>query len=73
MTSPLLCDTINYIMKKVKPLIRKVRSKTNFDIYYTSSQWETKEIEGVTFIPVTKDVNTKQIHYLRKDNVEYVK
>ncbi len=60
-------------VKKVKPLIRKVRSKSNFDTYYTSSTWENKEIEGVTFIPVTKDVNSKQIHYLRKDNVEYVK
>jgi hypothetical protein len=60
-------------VNKVKPLFRKVRSKSNFDIYYTSSIWENKEIEGITFIPVTKDVNDKQIHYLRKDNVEYVK
>ena len=60
-------------VKKIKPLFRKVRSKSNFDIYYTSSIWENKEIEGITFIPVTKDANDKQIHYLRKDNVEYVK
>jgi hypothetical protein len=60
-------------VKKIKPLIRKVRSKSNFDVYYTSSTWENKEIEGVTFIPVTKNMNDKQIHYLRKDNVEYVK
>lgn len=64
-------------VKKIKPLIRKVRSKTNQDIYYTYSNWETKEIEGVTFIPVVKEMpdswKTQVVHYMRKDNVEYVK
>lgn len=63
-------------MKKVKPIIRKVRSKTNFDTYYTSSQWETKEIDGVTFIPVVKESDSKKLQHtfwLRKDNVEYMK
>lgn len=63
-------------MKKVKSIIRKVRSKTNLDIYYTHSNWETKEIDGVTFIPVVKEVDSKKLQYtfwLRKDNVEYVK
>jgi hypothetical protein len=62
--------------KKVKPLIRKVRSKSNLDIYYTYSNWETKEIEGVTFIPVVKESDPKKLQHtfwLRKDNVEYVK
>jgi hypothetical protein len=63
-------------VKKIKPLIRKVRSKTNLDIYYTYSNWETKEIEGVTFIPVVKENDSKKLQHtfwLRKDNVEYVK
>jgi hypothetical protein len=59
-----------------KAILKKVRSKTNSDIYYTYSNWETKEIEGITFIPVVKSSNNNEyqmIHYLRKDNVEYVK
>jgi len=63
-------------VKKIKPLIRKVRSKTNLDIYYTYSNWETKEIDGVTFIPVVKENDAKKLQHtfwLRKDNVEYVK
>jgi hypothetical protein len=61
---------------KIKPLLKKVRSKTNSDTYYTFSNWDTREIEGVTFIPVVKSVpsgETQVIHYMRKDNVEYVK
>ena len=30
-------------MKTVKPLLKKVRSKTNSDVYYTYSNWETKD------------------------------
>ena len=64
-------------MKTVKPLLKKVRSKTNSDIYYTYSNWATNEIDGVTFIPVVKSLpdSKKQqaIHYMRKDNMEYVK
>ena len=59
-----------------KSILKKVRSKTNPDIYYTYSNWETKEIEGITFIPVVKSFGKNEyqmIHYLRKDNVEYVK
>jgi hypothetical protein len=59
-----------------KAVLKKVRSKTNQDIYYTYSNWATNEIEGITFIPVFKDSETKStqvIYYMRKDNVEYVK
>ena len=59
-----------------KAILKKVRSKTNSDIYYTYSNWETKEIEGITFIPVVKSSSKNEnqvVHYLRKDNVEYVK
>jgi hypothetical protein len=59
-----------------KSILKKVRSKTNSDIYYTYSNWATNEIDGITFIPVVKGVpdgSTQVIHYMRKDNVEYVK
>ena len=59
-----------------KSILKKVRSKTNQDVYYTYSNWETKEIEGVTFIPVVKENDSKKLQHtfwLRKDNVEYVK
>ena len=63
-------------MKTVKPLLKKVRSKTNSNIYYTYSNWETREIEGVTFIPVVKQMpsdKTQVTFYMRKDNLEVVK
>ena len=66
----------NYIMKN-KPIIKKVRSKTNSEIYYTWSNWETKEIDGVTFIPVVRNppdgLKLQQTFYMRKENLEYVK
>jgi len=61
---------------KTKPILKKVRSKTNSDIYYTFSNWDTREIEGVTFIPVVKESPSEKLQHtfwLRKDNVEYVK
>lgn len=77
MTIPYIC-VILYTMKtvKIKPLLKKVRSKTNSDTYYTFSNWDTREIEGVTFIPVVKDLPSEKLQHtfwLRKDNVEYVK
>ena len=60
-----------------KPIMKKVRSKTNSDIYYTYSNWATNEIEGITFIPVVKEVpnqtKTQVVFYMRKDNVEFIK
>jgi hypothetical protein len=77
LTIPYIC-VILYTMKnvKIKPLLKKVRSKTNSDTYYTFSNWDTREIEGVTFIPVVKEVPSEKLQHtfwLRKDNVEYVK
>jgi hypothetical protein len=77
LTIPYTC-VILYVMKTVKnkPILKRVRSKTNSDIYYTFSNWEPKEIEGVTFIPVVKDLPSEKLQHtfwLRKDNVEYVK
>jgi len=66
----------NYIMKN-KPIIKKVRSKTNSEIYYTWSNWETKDIDGVTFIPVVRSrpdgSKLQQTFYMRKENLEFVK
>lgn len=59
-----------------KQTLRKVRSHTNHDIYYTYTHWETKEIDGVTFIPVVKNPpshQTQTLHYMRKDSLEYIK
>ena len=59
-----------------KPTLKKVRSKTNSDIYYTYSNWATNEIDGITFIPVVKSPSRTEnqvIHYMRKDNMEFVK
>jgi hypothetical protein len=57
--------------------LRKVRNKLNQeDVYYTYSNWEIKEIDGVKFLPVVKQSNhkaTQQIHYMKKDNMEYVR
>lgn len=57
--------------------LRKVRNKLNQeDVYYTYSNWEVKEIDGVKFLPVVKQSNPKalqQIHYMKKDNMEYVR
>ena len=57
--------------------LRKVRSKTNTDIYYTFENWDPQEIEGITFIPVVKDVpndlKLQQIFYMRKENLEFIK
>ena len=67
-------------MKKVihQPKLQKVRSRLNqTEVYFTYSHWELKEIDGVKFIPVVKSMpsheKTQQIHYMRKDNMEYVK
>jgi hypothetical protein len=62
-----------------KSILKKVRSKTNSDVYYTYSNWSTNEIDGVTFIPVVKSNpeiekgQTQILHYMRKDGLEYVK
>jgi hypothetical protein len=59
-------------MSKVKkdraPLI-KVRSKVNSDVYYTSSDFPQKDIEGKKFIGVKKTPTDKTLHYIVKDMV----
>jgi hypothetical protein len=60
-----------------KPKLQKVRVKANQDVYYTFSDWPTKEIEGVLFIGVNKFMpspdKTQTLHWMRKDSLEYIK
>jgi hypothetical protein len=63
---------------KIKPVLKKFRVRNGSgDIFYTYTHWAPHEIDGVTFIPVTKSVpsqtKTQQLHYLRKDSLESVK
>ena len=52
-------------------------NNANSDIYYTYSNWSTNEIDGITFIPVVKDIpdpkKNQVVHYMRKDNMEFIK
>jgi hypothetical protein len=62
----------------IKPTLKKFRVRNGSgDIFYTYTNWAPHEIDGVTFIPVTKTVpsqtKTQQLHYLRKDSLESVK
>jgi len=65
------------VKTKLPYLIRKVRNRLHHDeIYYTYTNWETKEIDGVQFIPVVKqpqEQKLQQIHYMKKDNMEFIK
>lgn len=55
--------------------MKKVRSKFNpNEIYYTLSDWGTKEVEGVTFIYVIKNIGVRETPKLmKKDSLEFVK
>ena len=61
-------------MKQRAP-IRKVRSKYNpNDMYYTSADWGTKEIDGVMFVSVIQNIGIREIpRWMRKDSLEFVK
>jgi hypothetical protein len=64
-------------MKPVKSTLQKVRARNGTDIFYTYSDWPTKDVDGTTFICVSKnnpqDNKTAPIHWMKKDNMEYVK
>jgi len=56
----------------------KVRNKFSLtEIYYTYSNWPSKDIDGITFLPVVKSYPTHEmtqtIHYMRKDSLEKTK
>jgi len=63
-------------MKMYNPI--KLRNKISLsEVYYTYSHWPSKDIDGVEFLSVVKQVpshsNTQTIHYMRKDSLEKVK
>jgi hypothetical protein len=64
--------------KSKLPQVIKVRNKLHLDeVWYTCTDWTLKDIEGVSFIPVVRNYpdmhKTQQIHYMKKDNMEYLK
>ena len=63
-------------MKKItqKPKLITVRNKLNPDEIYWSFPGETKDIDGVTFIPVIKNMGIRDTPFwMRKDSMEIVK
>ena len=59
-------------MKNQKQYIKKVRVKTTLENYYVCSP-ETKEIDGVTFVYVIKNIGLRETPKLmRKDSLEFI-
>ena len=63
-------------MKTDKPI--KMRNRiSQAEMYYTYAHWPSKDIDGVEFLPVVKQLptqsNTQSIHYMRKDSLEKVR
>jgi hypothetical protein len=63
-------------MKMYNPI--KLRNRiSQTEVYYTYSHWPSKQIDGVEFLPVVKQIpsqsNTQSIHYMRKDSLEKIK
>ncbi len=56
--------------KKSSAPLYRVRSKINQDIYFTSKDMPTKEIDGHTFIGVKKREKDKSIFFMKKENME---
>lgn len=55
----------------------KMRNKISLqEFYYTYPHWPMREIDGVSFLPVVKELPTDEkkptIHYVRKDSLEKV-
>ena len=65
----------NYIMRNnLKHQIRKVRVRATSEVYYTDTAWEAKEIDGIKFIPVIKNIGIRETPKLmRKDTLEFLK
>jgi hypothetical protein len=61
-------------LKKPQLQVRKVRNKLNPDDIYYTYLGEIKEIDGIPFIPVFKNVGMRDmIHWMRKDTMEVIK
>jgi hypothetical protein len=60
-------------MKTEKPTIKKARVKTTLETYYVCGT-EVKEIDGVQFVYVIKNIGIRETPKLmRKDSLEYIK
>lgn len=59
-------------MKKQSIHLKKVKSLFNGDLYFTSENFPSKIIDGKEFIGVKKNATDKTIHYMMKENLEYV-
>jgi len=59
------------IKKRPAPLY-KIKSKVNSDVYYTSSDFPQKTIDGKVFIGVKKTPTDRTLHYIVKDMVSRV-
>lgn len=65
-------------MKKLTEKYITMRNRISpTELYYTYSHWDLRQIDGVDFIPVTKQpplqTKTQVLHYMRKDSLERVK
>jgi hypothetical protein len=62
-------------MKTEKPI--KMSNKVSpTEVYYTYSHWPAKQIDGVDFLPVVKNIPsnaTQSMHYMRKDSLQRIK
>ena len=59
--------------QKPKEVLRKVRNRLHLDeVYYTYSHWPIREIDGVAFLPVIKEVASTKVYYMKKDNLEFI-
>jgi len=73
LTDPFFFMYNKVIMKTLKQTIKKVRVKTTLENYYVVSN-EIKEIDGVAFVYVIKNIGIRETPKLmRKDSLEYVK
>lgn len=48
----------------------KIRSKVNSDLYYSSTDFPEKVIDGKVFIGIKKTPSDKTLFYMLKENVE---
>lgn len=72
MTTPFFAYII-LTMKTEKLSIKKVRVKTTHETYYVCTP-EIKEIDGVQFVYVIKNIGIRDTPKLmRKDSLEYIK
>lgn len=51
----------------------KVRSIINGDEYYTSKSFPTKDIEGIQYIRVLKNLEDPRMLFMNKEKIEFIK